>query len=42
MRQNAAGDVVMTLIAFIELLRYDELDFSCLDNGEIGSKTPLK
>jgi hypothetical protein len=28
MRHNAAGDVLVTLVALIELLRYNGLDFS--------------
>jgi hypothetical protein len=35
MRHNAAGDVLVTLIALIELLRYKGLDFSCLGDWNL-------
>jgi len=35
MRHNAAGDVLITLIALVELLRYKGLDFASLGNWNI-------
>lgn len=37
MRHNAAGDVLLTLIALIELLRYEGLDFSLVENWTLMS-----
>jgi hypothetical protein len=35
MRHNAAGDVLMTLIAFIEILRYKGLDISSTGDWDL-------
>jgi len=35
MRHNAAGDVLITLVALVELLRYKGLDFASLGNWTI-------
>lgn len=37
MRHNAAGDVLLTLIALIELLRYKGLDFSLVGDWTLMS-----
>jgi len=35
MRHNAAGDVFLTLIALIELLRFKGMDFSRIENWNL-------